>query len=64
MNNSFEQEIYIRLTDDNAAFVSTVKRDELNAKATEFALEGQVMNEDLDEKTLVLMRKRRSGRTA
>jgi hypothetical protein len=56
--NNFEQEIYIRLTDNSAAFVSTVKRGDLNAEETEFALESQVGNEDLDEKALVLMKKR------
>ncbi len=63
MNNFSEQEIYIRLTEDSAAFVSTVQRGELNAEATEFALENQVKNEDLDEKALVLMKKRPSRRT-
>jgi hypothetical protein len=56
--NNFEQEIYIRLTDNSAAFVSTVKRGELHAEETKFALGSQVENDDLDEKALVLMRKR------
>jgi hypothetical protein len=56
--NNFEQEIYIRLTDNSAAFVSTVKRGELHAEETEITLESQVRIEDLDEKALVLMKKR------
>ncbi len=64
MNTLFEQEVYIRLADDNASFVCTVKYGRLYAKATEFALHHQSTPDVLDEKVLALVRKRWSRRAA
>lgn len=58
MNTLFGQEIYIRLTDDKAALVCTVKCGKLYSKETEFALDSQPMKEDLDEKAPALVRTR------
>ena len=64
MNTLFGGEVYIRLTDDEAGFVCTVKRGQFYVKATEFALDGQPLTSASDEKSLVLARKRSSGRAA
>jgi hypothetical protein len=64
MNTLFAQEVYIRLADDNASFVCTVKYGKLYAKATEFALHCQSTPDVLDEKVLVFARKRSSRRAA
>jgi len=64
LNTLFAQEVYIRLADDNASFVCTVKYGRLYAKATEFALHRQSTPDVLDEKVLVLVRKRWSRRDA
>lgn len=64
MNTLFEGEVYIRLTDDETAFVCTVKRGQFDVKVTEFALEGQSLTSASDEKSLVLARKRSSRRAA
>lgn len=63
MNRLIVKEIYIRLTDDKAAFVCTVKCGKLYSKETEFALECQPMKEHLDEKTPALVRMRSSRRS-
>ena len=64
MNSLFAEEVYIRLTDNEAGFVCTVKRGPLYVKATEFALEGQPLTSAREEKSLVLARKRSSRRAA
>jgi hypothetical protein len=58
MNTLFAGEVYIRLTDDAAGFVCTVKRGQFSVKATKFVLEGQPLTGALNEKSLVLARKR------
>ena len=63
MNTLFAEEVYIRLTVDEAGFVCTVKCGP-HVKATEFALEGPPLTSALDEKSLVLARKRSSHRAA
>jgi hypothetical protein len=64
MNKLFAQEVYIRLADDNASFVCTVRYGRLYATTTEFALHGQSTPDVLDERVLALVRKRRSRRAA
>ena len=64
MNTLSGREVYIRLTDDEAAFVCTVKCGKLHVKSTEYALDGQPLTSALDEKSLVLARKRSSRRAA
>jgi hypothetical protein len=63
MNTLFAGEVYIRLTDNEAGFVCTVKRG-LYVKATEYPLEGQHLTSASDEKSLVLARRRSSRRAA
>jgi hypothetical protein len=57
MKTLIEQEAYIRLTDDMSGFVCTVTYGGY-AKATEFILAGNPASDVLDEKALVLARKR------
>jgi hypothetical protein len=57
MKTLIEQETYIRLTDDMSGFVCTVTYGGY-AKATEFILAGNPASDVLDEKALVLARKR------
>lgn len=64
MNTLFEQEVYIRLADDNASFVCTVKYARLYAKVTEFALDRLPTPDVLDEDAPVLARKRSLRRAA
>jgi hypothetical protein len=52
------EEVYIRLVDDKSGFVCTVKYGGVYAKATEFALNCPPTPDVLDEKALVLVRKR------
>jgi len=58
MNRFFGREVYIRLTDTETALVCTVKYGKLWVKSTAFAL--QLTPEALEEKALVLARKRSS----
>jgi hypothetical protein len=64
MNTLFAEEVYIRLTDDAAGFVCTVKRGQFYVEVTKFALDGQLLTSATDEKSLVLARKRTSHRAA
>jgi hypothetical protein len=64
MNTLFAGEIYIRLTDDAAGFVCTVKRGQFDVEVTKFALDGQPLTNASDEKSLVLARRRSSHRAA
>lgn len=57
MNGLFAQEVYIRLADDNASFVCSVKHGRLYAKVTEFALNRLPTPNVLDENVPVLARK-------
>ena len=57
MSTLFEGEVYIRLTDDEAGFVCTVKCGQLYVQVTEFVLDGHPLTNVLDEKPLVLRRK-------
>jgi hypothetical protein len=61
MNRLFAREVYIRLTDEETALVHTVKYGKFYAKATELALDGELTPGVLDEKALMLARKRFSG---
>jgi hypothetical protein len=63
MNTLFSQEIYIRLTEDNSAFLCTIKRGRFYSKSTEVALNCQAVPEPVGEKALVAL-KRRSSRWA
>jgi hypothetical protein len=59
MKTLFEQEVYIRLTDDMSGFVCTVKYRGYS-KATEFSFNRQLASGVSDEKASVLARKRSS----
>ena len=60
MNTLFSQEIYIRLTEDNSAFVCTIKRGRFYSKTTEVALNCELVPEPVDEKALVPLKRRSS----
>lgn len=64
MDTFFGGEVYIRLTDDEAGFVCTIKRGQFYIKPTEFALKGKPLASASDEKSLVLERSRSSRRAA
>lgn len=63
MNTLFARNVYIRLAEDNSAFVCTIKRGRFYSKTTEVALNCQLIPEPVDEKALVPI-KRRSSRWA
>ena len=63
MNSLFTKDIYIRLADNNSAFLCTIKRGRFYSKTTEVALNCELVPEPVDEKALVPM-KRRSSRWA
>ena len=54
------EEVYIRLADDKSGFVCTVKYGSVYATVTEYALHCPPPDL-LDEKALVLLRKRHRG---
>jgi hypothetical protein len=60
MSKQIDREIYIRIADDLAGFVCTVKYGKSSARVTEFALHLRPTPDVLDEKVLVLARKRSS----
>ena len=60
MSKQIDREIYIRIADDQAGFVCTVKDGKFSAMLTEFALHWRTTPDVLDEKVLVLARKRSS----
>ena len=60
MSKQIDREIYIRIADDLAGFVCTVKYGKSSARVTEFALHWRPTPDVLDEKVLVLARKRSS----
>lgn len=45
MNNLFAQDIYIRLAEDNSAFICTIKCGRFSSKTIEFSLNEPVMPE-------------------
>jgi hypothetical protein len=57
METLIEQKVYIRLSDDMSGFVCTVLCDGYT-KTTDFNLAGNPASDVLDEKVLVLARKR------
>ena len=57
MSTQRTREVYIRITDDQAGFVCTVKYGKFPAVVTEFALHPVPTLNALDEKALVLARK-------
>ena len=61
MNMLLEQEIYIRLAEDQTAFVCTIKYGNFST-VTEFPLKSKSIPDVADEKALVLARKRSSPR--
>jgi hypothetical protein len=64
MNTLSEQEIYIRLTDNEAGFVCTVKCGKLYVNTTEFALDDAPLTNALHENSLILAKERFSRRAA
>jgi hypothetical protein len=60
MNTLFAQDIYIRLTEDNSAFLCTIKRGRFYSKTTEVALNCQLVPEPVGEKALVPLKRRSS----
>jgi hypothetical protein len=60
MDTLMTREIHIRLTDDKPGFVCTVTYGKFYAKSTEFTLCREASLSFLDEKALVLARKRPS----
>lgn len=64
MNTLLARDVYIRLADDQAGFVCTVKYARLYAKVTEFALDRLPTPDVLDENAPVLARKRSLRRAA
>jgi hypothetical protein len=60
MSAQIAGEVYIRIADDQAGFVCTVKYGKFSAMSTEFALHWRPTPDVLDEKVLVLARKRSS----
>ena len=60
MNQFLAQEIYIRLAEDNSAFVCTIRRGKFRIKMVEFRLAEQIIPEDLSN--LVEKRPSRSDR--
>ena len=60
MSTKIAGEVHIRIADDQAGFVCTVKYGKFSAMATEFALHWRPTPDVLDEKVLVLARKRSS----
>ena len=64
MSSFLSREIYIRLSDDQAAFVCTVKRGHLYSKSTLFPLSGQVATEAEEAKPVTLVRNRSNHRSA
>lgn len=60
MNTLFAQDVYIRLAEDNSAFVCTIKCGRFYSKTTEFALNCQLMPEPVEEKVPVPLKRRTS----
>jgi hypothetical protein len=58
MNSLFTKDVYIRLADDNSAFVCTIKRGGLYAKTTEFGLTCLITAEPADENAPVRLKQR------
>ena len=62
MNAIFGREIYIRLTDDRAGLVCTVKYGRFYTKVNEFALGHQLLPREAEEESMAFLRKRGSHR--
>jgi len=60
MNTLFAQDVYIRLAEDNSAFVCTIKWGGFFSKMTEFALNCQFKPEPVDDKVLLPLKRRSS----
>ncbi len=60
MNTLFARNVYIRLAEDNSAFVFTIKCGKFYSKTTEVALNCQLIPEPVDEKALVPIKRRSS----
>jgi hypothetical protein len=58
MSTQIDGAIYIGIADDQAGFACTVKYGKFSAMVTEFALHWRTTPDVLDEKVLVLARKR------
>lgn len=64
MNTLFAHDVYIRLAEDNSAFVCTIKSGRFYSTTTEFALNCQLSSEPVDEKAPVPLKRRSSHRPA
>lgn len=60
MDTLFAQEVYIRIAEDNSAFLCTIRRGRFYSKTAEFPLNCQVIPEPVDEKTPVPLKRRNS----
>jgi len=60
MNTPFSKEVYIRLAEDDSAFLCTIKRGRFYSKTTEVALHRELVPEPVDEKPLVPLKRRSS----
>ena len=59
----FDQEVYIRIAEDQTAFVCTIRYGKLYSKVTEFPLKHEPIPDVVDEKALVLARKSTARRS-
>jgi hypothetical protein len=60
MNTLFARRVYIRLAEDNSAFVCTTKCGRFYSTTTEVALNRQLIPEPMDEKAPAPMKQRSS----
>jgi hypothetical protein len=60
MNTPFSKEVYIRLAEDDSAFLCTIKCGRFYSKTSEFGLSCQLVPEPVDEKVLLPLKRRSS----
>jgi hypothetical protein len=58
MNAPFSKEVYIRLAEDESAFLCTTTYGKFYSKTTEVALDCQLLREPVDENVLLPLRRR------
>lgn len=58
MNNLFAQDIYIRLAEDNSAFVCTIKWGRFSSNTVEFSLNEPVIPEAEEQKAPAPLKRR------
>ncbi len=61
MKSLFRKEVYIRLSEDGTALVSTVKYGRFYSKTSAIPLSNQALPEAVEDKALVPLRKKASG---